>query len=181
LKNKQNIIVVTGAESTGKSALTGFLADHFKAPYTQEFARIYIEQLDRKYTWDDVEFIARKQIQQLEEMKKINSRFIFADTWLIITKIWFEEVFGRVPDWIEKEIRKEDISLFLVCDTDLPWIPDPVRENGGERRTYLQNRYIKTIRDYGFNFYIVQGKNNERFINALSFVEQSFPDKPKHN
>jgi nicotinamide riboside kinase len=181
LKNKQNIIVVTGAESTGKSALTGFLADHYKAPYVQEFARTYIEQLDRKYTWDDVEFIARKQVQQLEELKITNSRFIFADTWLIITKIWFEEVFDRVPEWIEEEIRKADISLFLVCDTDLPWIPDPVRENGGERRTYLQNRYIETIRNYGFNFQIVQGKNNERFINALSFLEQSSPDKPKHN
>jgi nicotinamide riboside kinase len=181
LKNKQKIIVITGAESTGKSALTEFLAGHYKAPAIPEFARSYIEQLGRKYTYEDVEVIARKQVEQLEEIKKMNSRFIFVDTWLIITKIWFEEVFGYFPEWIGTEIEKANIDLFLVCDTDLPWIPDPVRENGGERRIYLQNRYIENIRDYGFNFHIVNGKNNERFLSAVSILEQTAQDKPKHS
>ena len=171
MKNNQKIIVITGAESTGKSALTGFLAGHYKAPAIHEFARSYIEQLGRKYTYDDVELIARKQVEQLEEIKKINSRIIFVDTWLIITKIWFEEVFGYVPEWIETEIRKANIDLFLVCDIDLPWVPDPVRENGGEKRIYLQNRYIENIRNYGFKFHIVKGENHERFLNALSILE----------
>jgi nicotinamide riboside kinase len=181
LKNKQKIIVITGAESTGKSALTGFLAGHYKAPYIQEFARSYIEQLNRKYTYEDVELIARKQVEQLEEMKKIYTQFIFVDTWLIITKIWFEEVFKNVPEWIEAEIKKTTIDLFLVCDTDLPWIPDQVRENGGERRIYLQNQYIENIRNYGFKYTIVKGENHERFLNALSVLEQDSSNKPKHS
>ncbi len=181
MKNKQKIIVITGAESTGKSALTGFLAEYYKVPSIPEFARSYIEHLDRKYTYEDVEYIARKQVEQLEEMKKIRSEFLFIDTWLIITKIWFEEVYRRVPEWICKQIKHTAIDLFLICDTDLPWIPDNVRENGGERRDYLQNRYIEEIKNYGFNFHLVKGVNHERYMNALEVLEQLAGDKPKHS
>jgi nicotinamide riboside kinase len=83
------------------------------------------------------------QVQQFYELKHSGHQLFFTDTWLIITKIWFEEVFQEVPAWIEMEIKKAEIDLFLVCDTDLPWIPDHVRENGGEKREYLQNRYIE--------------------------------------
>jgi nicotinamide riboside kinase len=181
LKNSQKIIVVTGAESTGKSALTGFLAEHYKAPSIREFARSYIEHLGRRYTYEDVEFIARQQVEQLEAMKKIRSKYLFVDTWLIITEIWFEEVYGKVPGWIGEEIKKTAIDLFLICDTDLPWIPDNVRENGGERRIYLQNRYIENIKNYGFNFRLVKGINHDRYKNALEILEQFSVGKPKHN
>lgn len=167
LKKKSKIVVITGAESTGKSVLTESLANHFQVQFIPEFARSYIEKLGRKYNYSDVEYIARKQVQQLNELKKSNLPWIFCDTWLIITKVWFEEVFGRSPDWIETEIKNTFIDLFLVCDTDLPWIPDPVRENGGERRLYLHNRYIQIINNFGFNYKIISGKDDIRFQNAL--------------
>lgn len=167
LKKKSKIVVITGAESTGKSVLTESLANHFQVQFIPEFARSYIEKLGRKYNYSDVEYIARKQVQQLNELKKSNLSWIFCDTWLIITKVWFEEVFGRSPDWIETEIKNTFIDLFLVCDTDLPWIPDLVRENGGERRLYLHNRYIQIINNFGFNYKIISGKDDMRFQNAL--------------
>ncbi|HDR50910.1 MAG TPA: ATPase [Mariniphaga anaerophila] len=166
------IIVITGAESTGKSALTQWLANHFQAPFIPEYARDYIEKLGRKYLFSDVEFIARKQIQQLNELQKTNSPLIFSDTWLIITKIWFEEVYGRKPEWLEQKITNTKIDLFLVCDTDLPWIPDPVRENGGEKRLYLQKKYIETIEEYGFNYKIIRGKDDLRFTCALKYISK---------
>ncbi|RIH63015.1 ATPase [Mariniphaga sediminis] len=171
MKTESKIIVITGAESTGKSALCEWLANHFQVPFVPEFARIYVEKLNRHYNYSDLEIIARKQIQQLSELKKEKLPLVFADTWLIITQIWFEEVFDRVPDWLESAIRKNPIDLFLVCDTDLPWEPDPVRENGGEKRLYLQNRYIETIKKYGFRYKIVRGKNEERFQDALQHLE----------
>lgn len=175
-KNQLNtfprIIVITGAESTGKSALTQWLADYFQVPAISEFAREYIENLDRKYTCRDVENIARKQIDQLNSMKKLNCPYIFSDTWLIITKIWLEVVFNRRPFWIDSEIRNTPIDLFLICSTDLPWEPDRVRENGGKQREILQHKYIDTIKEYNFNYAIVHGKNNERFANALDHVLQ---------
>jgi NadR type nicotinamide-nucleotide adenylyltransferase len=167
---KTSIIVITGAESTGKSELTGRLASHFHVPYIPEYARNYIETLGRDYDYRDVEIIAEKQVQQLKAMKTMNPPVIFVDTWLIITKIWFEEVFGKIPDWLDSEIVKTRIDLFLVCDTDLPWVPDPVRENGGEKRYYLQKRYMETIQKYGFSYSLVSGQGEIRFQNALHHV-----------
>jgi nicotinamide riboside kinase len=167
---KTKIIVISGAESTGKSELSRQLADHFHAPFIPEYARHYIRSLDRDYTRKDVEIIARKQIQQLRELKQTNPPVIFSDTWLIITKVWFEEVFGSAPDWLEREILKTEIDFYLVCDTDLPWVPDPVRENGGKKRISLQKRYLELIRNYGFDYHVVSGKNEIRFQNALNYV-----------
>jgi len=173
LQAKTKIVVITGAESTGKSVLTEWLAHHFQVPFIPEFARSYVENLHRKYNYSDVEKIAQQQIRELQKIKELKYPLVFVDTWLIITKIWFEEVFGHSPQWLETEIRNTKIDLFLVCDTDLPWIPDPVRENGGERRLYLQNRYIETIQKYEFSYKIVSGKNNSRFKNALQHLELS--------
>jgi NadR type nicotinamide-nucleotide adenylyltransferase len=173
LKVKTKIIVITGAESTGKSLLTEWLANHFQVRFIPEFARSYVENLHRKYNYSDVEKIAQQQIRELQKITELEYPMVFVDTWLIITKIWFEEVFGHSPQWLETAIKNTKIDLFLVCDTDLPWVPDPVRENGGERRLYLQNRYIETIQKYGFNYKIVSGENDSRNKNALQQLKLS--------
>src|SRR5665811_850276 len=83
LKTKAKIIVITGAESTGKSTLTETLAIHFNVPFVPEIARDYVEKLDRKYTFEDVEIIARKQVEQLDSLKNCDSPYIFVDTWSV--------------------------------------------------------------------------------------------------
>jgi len=172
LKTKPKIIVITGAESTGKTTLTEGLSSHFNSPYIPEIAREYVEKLNRKYTFSDVEIIARKQIELFKQLIQSNASYIFIDTWLIVTKIWFEFVYNYVPDWLVKEIKKTKIDLFLVCDIDLPWIYDPVRENGGETRRILHEKYIQNINDFNFNYNIVTGKDNERFNNAVQYLTE---------
>jgi nicotinamide riboside kinase len=86
---------------------------------------------------------------------------------LIITKVWFDLVFGKCPDWVIDHIRSSKIDLFLVCDTDLPWIADPVRENGGEKREQLIQLYCKEIKSFGFRFEIVNGIGPLRTENAI--------------
>jgi len=107
-------IVITGAESTGKSTLTENLAKHFDTEFIPEFARDYIEKLPHNYTFNDVEIIAKKQKEQFESVRSKNIQIIFIDTWLIITKIWFETVFYKKPAWIDREIAQSNIDLFLV-------------------------------------------------------------------
>ncbi len=164
------VVVVTGAESTGKSVLTQQLGDHFGVPAIPEYARDYIASLNRKYQFEDVERIAFEQVRQLQEQLDLKPSMIFVDTWLIITKIWFEEVFRRIPDWLENAIVAGPAGLFLLCDTDLPWVADPVRENGGERRLILQQRYFDEINRFGFPARIVRGSGNERFLCAVRAV-----------
>ena len=77
---KPKIVVITGAESTGKSKLAELLADKYNVPFIPEYARMYIENLGRKYEYSDVEIIAKKQIEQLNSLKnsEILSSMIFS-------------------------------------------------------------------------------------------------------
>ncbi len=166
-------IVVTGPESTGKTELTQILAHKYGTLWIPEYARDYVEKLDRPYTFDDVAAIAKHQIKQEEiYASKVGSGILFFDTWLIITKVWFDLVYGKCPEWVSDHIRTSRIDLFLVCDTDLPWIADPVRENGGEKREQLLKLYCDEIRSFGFSYEIVHGFGSSRTDNALEALSR---------
>ena len=59
-----NTIVITGPESTGKTTLTDQLAAHFKTNWLPEFARIYIDGLNRPYEEEDLVEIAKGQVER---------------------------------------------------------------------------------------------------------------------
>ena len=160
-------VVISGPESTGKSELSSTLAKKLGTIFVPEYARQYIENLNRKYTYLDVESIAEFQISQEKIYREQANGLMIFDTWLIITKVWFDLVFGKCPEWLISHIKKSKIDLFLVCNTDLPWIPDPVRENGGEKREQLFELYCKEIESFGFNYEIITGKGNDRVDNSL--------------
>ncbi len=166
-------IVVTGPESSGKTMLSKGLAKHLNAKLIPEYARQYVENLSRPYTFEDLENIARHQI--LEESQcdgKSEGKILIMDTWLIMTKVWFEVVYDRSPVWLSDSITSAKIDLFLVCSPDLPWIPDPVRENGGEMRKVLFDRYCHELENYGFPYEVIEGLGETRMKNALSFLLQ---------
>ena len=172
MKNKPKIIVITGAESTGKSTLSRALAKYFDVPFLSEYARDYIQDLERDYTYSDVEYIAKQQIDQLDKQLAENHSIIILDTWLLITKVWFEVVFNSVPTWLEKKIQETPIDICLVCDTDLPWIADKVRENGGENRELLQQRYIEEIKKSGFKYELISGVGDDRTVKAIQYISK---------
>jgi len=47
-------IIVTGPESSGKTTLCKELSKHFKIPFTKEFARGHLTNLDKDYTQNDL-------------------------------------------------------------------------------------------------------------------------------
>lgn len=161
-------IVVTGPESTGKTILAQALAEKFGTVWIPEYARHYIENLHRHYNYEDVLQIARYQLaQEVIYAPLVQKGVLIFDTWLIITKVWLDLVFGKCPDWIYDHIRSAKIDLFLVCNTDLPWIEDSVRENGGEKREQLLELYCKEIHSFGFEYEVINGLGDLRTDNAL--------------
>ena len=163
-------IAVTGPESTGKTTLALYLAKQYNGQYIPEFAREYVEKLPRHYTYDDVEAIAKIQVEQYLSTKSISGTLFIFDTWLIITKVWFNWVFGKTPQWLEDKILECPIDLFLLCLPDLPWEPDPVRENGGENRLKLLNLYRHELQHYGFNFVEIGGIGDVRLQSGIDAV-----------
>jgi len=136
-----------------------------------EYAREYVSSLSRPYTYEDIVHIAETQVRQLDEFADRANRILFLDTFLIITKVWFDIVFHRRPEWIGNELSRHSVDFYLLCDTDIPWVADPVRENGGNRREYLLELYKKELIDHGCEFGIVQGSGDERLNNAIRLVD----------
>lgn len=160
---------IVGAESTGKSTLTHDLAHYFGAPGVDEFARGYLKKLRRRYTYNDLEQIARGQLDLI--LKNRDQNLVFFDTDLINIKVWFQLVFTAVPDWLPEEIEKVGRGTYLVCQPDIPWVPDPLRENPG-RRDYLNELYEKELELAGFPYFRISGFGNERLTHAVRIVEQ---------
>lgn len=158
-------IAVTGPESTGKSIVAKYLSDKFGGVFVPEYAREYIQLIDRHYDYTDLEIIAQKQIQQYNELSTENAP-VFFDTWLIITKVWFDWVYGKVPEIVEEGIKSNPIDLFLLLKPDIPWEADPTRENGGENRQKLYDRYKQELDYYCCNYVEIGGEGEARFTNA---------------
>jgi NadR type nicotinamide-nucleotide adenylyltransferase len=163
-------IAIIGPECTGKTSLAQQLAEQYSTVWIPEYARTYIESLGKPYTFNDVERIALFQRRQIYATYSEASQYIFFDTDLIITKVWFEVVYNKVPDWLDSAILNSNFNTYLLCDTSLPWIADNVRENGGEMRETLFTRYKQNIELYGFNYSIITGVGEERLINAIRYL-----------
>jgi NadR type nicotinamide-nucleotide adenylyltransferase len=160
-------IAIIGPESTGKTELAQQLADYFKSPWVPEYAREYVENLIVTYTYEDVCNIALKQIEEEKFYENIstNEQFVFFDTDLIITKVWFEYRFGKIPEFLAERLKTNFFDLYLLCTPDLPWEADPVREHGDDR-DYFFEWYKREVEQTGKPFVIVNGIGNERFNNA---------------
>lgn len=170
-ESKKIRIVITGPESTGKTTLAKQLAQTFNGLYVAEYAREYVEHLTGQYTYGDVENIAREQIDQYIQAKQSRVKYVFFDTWLIITKVWFEWVFGTVPGWIEDAISNCPVDLYLLCQPDLPWEPDSVRENGGENRIKLFEKYKEELIQRKLNFVEISGEGDDRIQKAVLVIK----------
>ena len=158
---------IIGPESTGKSALARYLAKRYKGTYVPEYARMYVEQLNGKangewtkvITYEDVCAIARHQIEELEAISRVRpaSAISFFDTELIVTKVWFDYAFGRVPEWLNENIHRYPMDVYLLTYPDLPWVPDAARSNGSDAiRMELFNRYEAEIQALNIPYYIIR-------------------------
>jgi len=167
-------VVITGPESTGKTLISEYLALQLGCPWIPEFAREYIGSLDRPYVYEDLLYIADNQILQKRNFEKSGADIVILDTWLIITKVWFMEVFHKCPAYIDVEILSQKIDLYIICKPDIPWVPDALRENGGEKRDYLMGRYIEEIRKTGSDYVLIGGEGDLRYQSALQAVKMHF-------
>ena len=165
-------ISITGPESTGKSWLARQLAEHYNTIWVPEYARKYLEDINRPYTYNDILVIAQHQfIEENSEIK--NTELLFCDTDFCVTSIWCNVKYGKCHDWITTKLEENHYSLYLLCDIDLPWQYDPLREHP-EMRSELFGMYRNLLDENSFNYRIVNGFGEDRLQNAIGFIDAYF-------
>lgn len=163
-------VAVTGPESTGKSMLASQLANHYQTTWVPEFARNYLAEINRPYVETDILQIAKGQVQLEKRLQGSAKHLLFCDTELIVTKVWSEVKYQRCDPWILDRISSQPYQLYLLCDIDLPWEFDPLREHP-DRRGDLFQRYLRELDGRGLPFVVIRGMGEERLYNAINAVE----------
>ena len=176
-------VVIIGPESTGKSTLCSQLAEHFHTLWCPEYAREYLLLHGMNYTYSDLLTIARGQLakedvylnqaQKLaEEQSKVDHPVLFIDTDMYVMKVWCEFVFGQCHQWILEQIVERKYDLYLLCNVDLPWQKDELREYPDlETREKLYHMYKDIMLNQSVPWVDISGTYDERLTAAVNAVE----------
>jgi nicotinamide riboside kinase len=144
--------------------------------WVEEYAREYLETKDNHYTEPDLLAIAQGQIAAEDNALSAANNFLVCDTDLYVLKVWSEHRFQRVHPWILETIATRPYDLYLLCDTDLPWSPDPQREYPDlEMRRYFFNVYSDIVQHAGVPWALISGPGDQRLAQALKAIAQHFP------
>jgi NadR type nicotinamide-nucleotide adenylyltransferase len=180
-------IVAIGPESTGKSTLCERLASHFSTVWCKEYARAYLLEHGRDYTYDDLLTIAKGQLQAEDDAvlqltaklvlpetgkRPFPATLLIIDTDMIVMKVWSEFVFGRCHSFILDEIVKREYHGYLLCKPDLDWVKDELREYPDlETRDQLYHHYKDAMVNQSTPWHEVSGQDPDRTESAIAWVE----------
>jgi NadR type nicotinamide-nucleotide adenylyltransferase len=156
-------VVVTGSECTGKTTLAASLAERFAAPWSREFARLYVEGRQSPLDATDVEPIARGQLageQATErEAARTGARLVIRDTDLLSTVVYSRHYYGSCPPWVEDAAAERVGDLYLLLTPDVPWVPDGLARDRPDEaaRAEIHRLFAETLAAVGARVVEVSG------------------------
>lgn len=189
--NELKKIVIIGPESTGKSTLCKQLAEHYNTLWCPEYAREYLLKNGMDYNYDDLLHIAKRQVALEEEYIQLaignmqlakssqgsqltaqSSKLLFLDTDMYVLKVWCEFVFHKCHRYILDQIVQRKYDMYLLCNTDLPWVKDELREYPDlETREKLFEMYKDCMINQYTPWVIISGNEEMRLKTAIQSVD----------
>jgi NadR type nicotinamide-nucleotide adenylyltransferase len=164
-------IAVIGPECTGKTDLSRFLGAHFKTEWVPEYARPYLDKLNRPYEQSDLVKIAHGQLRLEDEWYQGANKVLICDTNLIVIKVWSEDKYGNCDAEILKRMHERHYDLYLLTDIDVPWEEDPLREHP-KRREHFWKVYQEEAAASHVPTVIISGPREERRKKAVAAIEK---------
>ena len=165
-------IVILGPESTGKSTLCEALANHYNTNWCPEYARQFLTEQGTAYHYEDLLTIAKGQLAGEDAYVQKTKELLIIDTDMYVMKVWCEYVFNNCHPFILEKINERKYDAYLLCDIDLPWAADEMREYPNETpRKELFTIYKELLINQKTPWGIVKGSGAERTQNAIKLIE----------
>ena len=101
-----------------------------------------------------------------------HSPLLFIDTDMYVMKVWCEFVFNKCHNWILKQITERKYDLYLLCNTDIPWVKDELREYPDlEKREQLHHIYKDIMVNQSTPWVEISGSYEERLEKAIKIID----------
>jgi NadR type nicotinamide-nucleotide adenylyltransferase len=163
-------VTLTGSESTGKTELAERLARFYRTSWSREFSREYAAQKGAPLDAGDVEPIAHGQMRVEDEALHRAHELVLLDTDLVSTVVYAEHYYGSCPDWVKRAARERLADLYLLCDIDAAWIPDPQRDRPHAREE-IHQAFEDALQRFGARYALLQGTWQEREARAVDAID----------
>lgn len=164
-------IAVVGPESTGKSTMSAYLAEHYNTAWVPEYAREYCQKLTEPPTWQDEINMFYGQLALEKEYLPRANNILICDTTFITVKIWSDEIFGHSPQEVLDELALHPYDLYLLLSIDLPWQEDPLRDFP-HKREHFMDVWHRELRTLSANYATISGTGIKRYYSAIRVVDE---------
>lgn len=163
-------VVVTGSECTGKTTLAHDMAGYYSVECVPEYIRQFVETVGGRPQFADHGPIARGQKALEDEFRSRASGLLIHDTDLLSTVVYCQHFFGRCPDWIQAAATDRRPALYILCDIDVPWTADGLRDRG-DRRDELHGLFATALATAGAKWIVVKGDRESRLAQARRGID----------
>lgn len=162
-------VVVTGAESTGKTTLAQALGAHYGCAYVPEYAREYLTHIKTNYQEKDLVEIARGQLAAQHACKAAPVQIF--DTDLQVIKIWSLVKYSRVDEYILEQYALNPPDLYILCAPDnIEWEYDELRENQYDVHE-LHQRYVDELDAQHVPYITATGNMDARKNFCINYID----------
>ena len=178
-------LVLTGPESTGKSALAKALVENLDGVLVEEYLRDYFA-LQGSLDLEDAIPVAQGQWGREEQAAAEAARqgkLLVCDTDLISSLVYNTHYYAdemNTPQWAlweqwserhRKRLHRAPFSprLYILCGIDWTWVPDGQRD-APQMRERFHRRFTAELEQHGCHWIGVTGSLDERLSTVLAHL-----------